>query len=89
MHQEARVTSKGQITIPREIRRALRIEQGDTIVFETDEDRVYLHVQRPASVFAKYEGIWREGKGLTREEIDAEIREMRGHEPDEFREPGN
>jgi antitoxin PrlF len=30
----ARVTSKGQVTIPADIRNALTIEQGDDLVFE-------------------------------------------------------
>lgn len=38
-------------------------------------------VGKPVS-FADYAGAWREGKGLTWEEINAEIREFRGHEDD-------
>lgn len=32
----SRVTSKGQVTIPAEVRKALRIEQGDDLVFELE-----------------------------------------------------
>lgn len=35
----SRVTSKGQVTLPAEIRRALSIEQGDDLVFELAPDR--------------------------------------------------
>ena len=35
----SRVTSKGQVTIPFEVRKALDIEQGDDLVFEVGEDR--------------------------------------------------
>jgi AbrB family looped-hinge helix DNA binding protein len=35
----ARVTSKGQITIPAEVRRALKIDQGDDLVFEVTSGR--------------------------------------------------
>jgi AbrB family looped-hinge helix DNA binding protein len=35
----ARVTSKGQITIPADVRRALKIDQGDDLVFEVTSDR--------------------------------------------------
>lgn len=79
MQQEARVTSKGQVTIPKEIRHVLGIEEGDTVVFETDEHGVHLRPQRPTSVFAKYAGIWREGEGLTVEEINAHLQDTRGH----------
>jgi AbrB family looped-hinge helix DNA binding protein len=35
----SRVTSKGQVTIPSEVRKALDIEQGDDLVFELREDQ--------------------------------------------------
>ena len=79
MQQEAKVTSKGQVTIPKDIRRALGIEEGDSVVFEADENGVYLRPARPTGVFARYAGIWREGEGLTIEEINAHIHEMRGY----------
>jgi AbrB family looped-hinge helix DNA binding protein len=41
----ARVTSKGQVTIPADVRRALQIDQGDDLVFEvTSERSVHLKV---------------------------------------------
>ena len=72
MHREAKITSKGQVTIPREIRRVLRVE--------ADEDGVHLRPHRPTSAFARQEGILRQGEGMTLEEINAWIREMRGHD---------
>lgn len=38
----AKVTSKGQITIPIAIRNALGIREGDKILFVEEEDRVIL-----------------------------------------------
>ena len=35
----SRVTSKGQVTIPAEVRKALAIEQGDDLVFEVAPDQ--------------------------------------------------
>ena len=35
----ARVTSKGQVTIPAEVRRALKIDRGDDLVFELTSER--------------------------------------------------
>ena len=81
MQRAARVTSKGQITIPREIRRVLRIKPGDSVVFEADNEGVHLRAHRSAGVFSQYEGIWREGEGRTVEEINSELRERRGHDP--------
>ena len=80
MQRKAKVTSKGQVTIPQDIRRVLRIKEGDTIVFEADEHGVRLVPRQLGSVFAEYAGIWREGAGLTIDEINAELRELRGHE---------
>ena len=35
----SRVTSKGQVTIPSEVRKALEIEQGDDLLFELTADK--------------------------------------------------
>lgn len=39
MDAAARVTSKGQITIPKEVREALGIVEGDEVVFRLEEHR--------------------------------------------------
>jgi AbrB family looped-hinge helix DNA binding protein len=80
MQREARVTSKGQVTIPRDIRRALRVREGDTLVFEADARGVRLRLLQPVDVFTEYEGAWREGGGKTAGEINAWLRELRGHD---------
>lgn len=80
MQQEAKLTREGQVTIPQAIRHALRLEAGDTVVFETDEHGVRLYPRYATSVFAEYEGIWREGEGQTVAVINAALHEMRGHE---------
>lgn len=38
MPQYAKMSSKGQVTVPAEIRRALNVNQGDTLVWETTSD---------------------------------------------------
>lgn len=35
----SRVTSKGQVTIPADVRKALNIEQGDDLLFEVASDK--------------------------------------------------
>ncbi|MGH9196050.1 MAG: AbrB/MazE/SpoVT family DNA-binding domain-containing protein [Acidimicrobiia bacterium] len=42
---KARMTSKGQLTVPAEIRRALGLERGDTVAFELQDAGALL---RPA-----------------------------------------
>lgn len=43
----SRLTSKGQTTIPREVRQKLSLEPGDTIVYEIEDDSVRLRKQAP------------------------------------------
>lgn len=39
MEIAARVSSKGQITLPRAVREALSLQEGDRVVFRVDGDR--------------------------------------------------
>lgn len=78
MKREAKVTSKGQITIPREIRRALGVEAGDKVVFEEDETGIRVAPLRKTSPFAKYRGIGFPGVPAGRKGINRWLREMRG-----------
>jgi len=48
-----KVTSKGQITIPKEVRRKLGIRQGSRLVFKVLEDRAELSLAVPATPAAK------------------------------------
>jgi len=42
MDAAAKVTSKGQVTVPKAVRDALGIHEGDSIVFRVDGNRVVL-----------------------------------------------
>ena len=42
MDVAAKVTSKGQITIPKQVREALGIAEGDQVVFRVEENRAVL-----------------------------------------------
>lgn len=37
-----RITSKGQVTIPKKIRKLFGLKPGDTVEFEIENGRVYL-----------------------------------------------
>lgn len=78
----AKVTSKGQITVPIEIRKSLGVKSGDTIRFEPRKDGFRLIRDADENVFEKWRGIGTgfaiEGKG--RKAIVAFFREMRGHD---------
>jgi antitoxin PrlF len=65
---EAKVTSKGQITLPAKIRDRLRIEAGDKVVFTESADGTYrLAASSPG--LRELKGIIRTGAKITGEDI--------------------
>lgn len=78
MKKLAKVTSKGQVTVPREIRRRLGVLAGDRLLFEEDEKGVRVTAVRKESPFAKYRGIGTPGIGKGRKGIQKWLRELRG-----------
>ena len=74
----ARVSSKGQITIPLEVRKALKLREGDTVRFEVMDEQVTVTLDAPEDPFAVWAGAWREGKGKPLEVILTEERDLRG-----------
>jgi len=83
MKKQAKVTSKGQITVPREIRRRLGVRAGDKLEFEDNGDGVRVTAVRKESPFAKYMGIGNPGIGKGRKAIQKWLRELRGHDEDD------
>jgi hypothetical protein len=49
------------------------------VVFEITERGIVVQPVRPQNVFHEFAGRWREGEGMTVEEINAGIRDIRGH----------
>ena len=77
MKKSARITSKGQITVPHEIRRALGVRPGDRLLFEKDQSGVRVTPVREASAFEKYRGIGTAGIGRGRKAVVRWVRELR------------
>ena len=76
---EAKVTSKGQITIPIEIRRILSLNQGDFIEFIYDSGRVLLQPRHAnTDPFEKYAGHF--AAFVTKEEVADWISDLRDEE---------
>lgn len=48
----ATITSKGQITVPKAVRQALGLNEGDQIVFVLEGERAYLHRVRSRGIEA-------------------------------------
>lgn len=89
----ARVTSKGQVTIPAGMRKLLGIKPGDEVRLDVHQGRIGVEhessieresVAAPESrenVFEKWRGIGNyPGMGDGREAIVGYFREMRGHD---------
>lgn len=78
--REAKLTSKGQLTLPQAIRQALGVGPGDEVAFEVTNQGVKVVPVRPTSPFHGFIGRWRDGEGMTAPAINAWLREIRGHE---------
>jgi len=78
VQKQARITSKGQITVPREVRRVLGVRAGDRLLFESDGKGVRVRPVRSKSAFSKYRGIGNPGIRSGRKNIRQWLREMRG-----------
>ena len=78
MEKQAKITSKGQITVPREVRSALGVRPGDRLLFESDEKGVRVRPVRAGSPFAKFRGIGNPGIRSGRKGISGWVRELRG-----------
>jgi len=78
MKKQAKVTSKGQVTVPREIRRRLGVRAGDRLLFEEDGDGVRITAVKEESPFEKYRGIGTPGIGKGKKGIQKWLRELRG-----------
>lgn len=78
MKKLARITSKGQITVPHEVRRALGVGTGDRLLFEKDGATFRLKPVRSKSPFEKYRGIGSPEMPSGRKGINRTLRKMRG-----------
>ena len=71
----AKITSKGQVTIPVEVREALGVKQGDVLAFETKAE--YVVVRRVPTAAEVYEQFEKEGwlrplpEGMTEDDMIA------------------
>jgi antitoxin PrlF len=74
----AKLTSKGQITLPISLRKRLRIGAGDSVLFKAKGDEVVMVPQRRASVFEEFRGWGTEGIGSSKQAILDWVRELRG-----------
>jgi len=79
VRSKAKITSKGQLTVPIAVRRTLGVGPGDTLMFEVTTDGVRVARDHEPGAFTKWAGRFRVGRGESGEEINRRIRELRGH----------
>ena len=72
---KTRITSKGQVTVPKNVRERLGLRPGDELEF-TEEDGVFrLRKRVDPDVFKKYRGYLKDLSGQNSDEL---VQEMRG-----------
>jgi len=78
MTMTAKITSKGQITVPQRVRRSLGVGAGDRLVFEERAGgEMLVKPVRLESPFARYRGIGNSGIGSGKGAIVKQLRELR------------
>ncbi len=73
--QTAKVTSKGQITIPKNVRERLGLKTGAGVAFEEKGGVFYIRKSVTKSPFDKWKGRLRKLKGKNSDQL---IKELRG-----------
>jgi AbrB family looped-hinge helix DNA binding protein len=68
------ITQKGQVTIPKRIRRFLHIERGDELNFEIENDQVVVKKIPQKAQFEKYIGYLKDKDGQTSDEVVENLR---------------
>ena len=86
MSPSSTISSKGQVTVPVEVRHRLGLKSGDKVEFVFEDGRTILRPVRPEkNPFEEFVGIL--PAFSTKEEINAWVREMRGEDFEEESKP--
>ncbi len=72
---KTKVTTKGQVTIPKDVRERLGLRPGDEIEFVEDRSGYRVQKRMPASPFEKYRGYLKQLAGRDPDEL---LEQMRG-----------
>jgi len=69
------VTQKGQVTIPKEVRKILDIKQGDEIIFNVEQEKAILRKKKKSAQFQRYIGFLKNKEGQKVDKIISNLRE--------------
>jgi antitoxin PrlF len=83
MARTSTISSKGQITVPLEIRKRLGVKEGDRVEFVIENGLTILRTVKPEeNPFEKYIGCLPAFDNIN--EINAWVRDMRGEDAEEL-----
>ncbi|MBI5747883.1 MAG: AbrB/MazE/SpoVT family DNA-binding domain-containing protein [Nitrospinae bacterium] len=72
----AKITSKGQITLPKEVRKLLDVHEGSVVVFEKENDRVVI---KSAKTIREFKGVLKgRAEGIDFDEMRKKTKEYIG-----------
>jgi len=74
----AKLTSKGQITVPREVREALGLQTGDRLAFRIRDDGTVIVEPETLDLLSLRASVRSAIKGVTVEAMDDAMRKSRG-----------
>jgi antitoxin PrlF len=74
------VTSKGQVTIPVDVRKSLGVKPGDKLRFEPQDGGFRVVREPEENVFEKWRGIGSPWDGARSRRRDRLMRELRGYD---------
>jgi len=72
----AKVTSKGQVTIPKKVREKLGVHPGEGVGFEEKNGLIYIQKTVKKSPFDKWVGRLKQFEGQQSDDL---VKELRGH----------
>lgn len=73
----AKVTSKGQVTIPKKVREKLGVHPGEDVGFEEKNGLIYIQKTVKKSPFDKWVGRLKQLEGHQSDDL---VKELRGHD---------
>jgi len=72
------IGERGELQIPEDMVEALKLEDNRQVKLEVRDGELVVRPAREKRSFAALEGLFRRGKGMSKEEMDDFIRTMRG-----------
>lgn len=78
LKKAAKITSKGQVTVPHQVRKALGVRAGDKLIFEQDDNGIRVVPARAKSPFERYRGIGTPGIAIGKKAVVRWVRNLRG-----------